>query len=116
MSAQERGRRGAEARWNKARGGEEQEEEEEVYGETGQGYGQGYGQGQEQGQYQTQGPGQGQGHEPMSPQEKGKKGMLHGMSPHDRGVRGAQARWGKKQPQQGEGAEEYEEGAKQRGG
>ena len=34
-------------------------------------------------------------HVPMSPSERGKKGISHGMSPHDRGVLGAQARWAK---------------------
>lgn len=32
---------------------------------------------------------------PLSPQERGRKGISHGMSPHDRGVLGAQARWSK---------------------
>jgi hypothetical protein len=34
-------------------------------------------------------------HQPMTPSQRGKKGISHGMSPHERGVRGAQARWGK---------------------
>ena len=34
-------------------------------------------------------------HHPLSPQERGRKGISHGMSPHDRGVLGAQARWSK---------------------
>ena len=34
-------------------------------------------------------------HHVMTPSERGKKGISHGMSPHDRGVLGAQARWAK---------------------
>ena len=34
-------------------------------------------------------------HHTHSPQERRRKGISHGMSPHDRGVLGAQARWSK---------------------
>lgn len=73
MTPQERGRRGAEARWGKTHEGGS----EEVKGVE---------------------PGQ-EEHQPMSPSQRGKKGISHGMSPHDRGVLGAQARWAKAHPE-----------------
>jgi hypothetical protein len=86
---QEGGRRGAEARWAKARQKGEEVGVEEGYAEQ-QGEetrtsraGGSYGEEQEE-------------HHPMSPQERGKKGISHGMSPHERGLRGAEARWGRK--------------------
>lgn len=92
MSPQERGKRGAEARWHKAHPEEGQVPEEEEHHSGGR-------------------------NEPMSSQEKGKKGTSHGMSPHDRGVLGAQARWGKAHArEEGGGAEMAEEESKQRGG
>jgi hypothetical protein len=36
-----------------------------------------------------------QEHHTLTPSERGQKGIPHGMSPHDRGVLGAQARWAK---------------------
>ena len=45
---------------------------------------------------------------PMTPSQRGKKGISHGMSPHDRGVRGAQARWGKAHGEQQKGETEPE--------
>lgn len=95
---QERGRRGAEARWAKARkkgeevgaeeGYEEEQGEETRTSRTGGAYG-----GEEQ-----------EEHHPMSPQERGKKGISHGMSPHERGIRGAEARWGRKYHEEEEGS------------
>jgi hypothetical protein len=69
MSPQERGRRGAEARWKKV--------------------------------HEQQGnPGAKSGSESdrevaIDPSQRVKKDLSHGMSAHDRGVLGAQARWAK---------------------
>ena len=88
MTPQERGRRGAAARWKKAHeSGESAGEEVKTAG-----------------------------HEsPVSPSAKGKKAAPQGMSPHDRGVLGAQARWAKAHAQAGEGGESTEMSG-QRGG
>jgi hypothetical protein len=68
MTPQERGRKGAEARWGKTHEGEP--EESQGIGRTGQ-----------------------EEHQRVSPSHRGRKPITRGMSPHDRGVRGAQARW-----------------------
>ena len=108
MTPQERGRRGAEARWNKAReeGGEGSEGVEEMGHEEGK-----------ETRASRRGPHEGEEeHQPMSPSERGKKGISHGMSPHDRGVKGAQARWAKAHPKSEEqGMEETNVQAPQRG-
>lgn len=70
MSAQERGRKGAEARWGKTHEGDPEE---------------GYGNGR---------TGHGEIQRIPSSQRTGKL-VTRGMSPHDRGVRGARARWSK---------------------
>lgn len=92
-SPQERGRRGAEARWAKARQKTEAVVSEEANAE-----------GDETRTSRSGRPTRSHasklskaGEEPhrMSPSERGKKGISHGMSAHDRGVKGAEARWGK---------------------
>jgi hypothetical protein len=86
MSPQERGRRGAEARWKKAHeAGGEVEHAEPSASETHSG--------------------------PESHGAVGKQ-PSHGMSPHDRGVLGAKARWAKAHPEAPGGPES----GSQRGG
>ena len=74
MSPQERGRLGAEARWKKAHetaGATEQHQSSESDVQS-----------------------------PTSPSRRTKKAPSRGMSPHDRGVLGAQARWAKAHPKE----------------
>lgn len=83
ISSQERGRRGARARWNKAHIGTKDAVPANVLVT-----------GDETTASRSEAV-EKEEHKPLSPSERGKKGISHGMSAHDRGVKGAEARWGK---------------------